>query len=361
MEGRLSDLSTQAQHAENSEDVETDIECDHHEEDRHSHFHYHLHDDFELFDFLEQVADAQIADQESEGEHRGSLSVRTIGAIRGEHLQISHDGDGLAHDFDDVELLLLDDARSAVREDDHAALDEEKSSERDGKHPPEARPDLLLRLELVVDDEKDRDGQVEQDQDHLDPAVEETGSIAILDGPLVAILLNLLTLQLGERLEAVDVLDLGDLDEVGQLEEREDVLLLVVAAQVVHVDDLKDLLRCVPVHLIMVVEIEDGGKELLSFHVVERLALICVMAVEEQADVVHALLNSLLPFALQALLVLVEDVGEEQIGQEVEADQHEEHEEEGVEVVDVHGGKEDVGEVRRREQNRHVPVRIPDR
>ena len=85
------------------------------------------------------------------------------------------------------------------------------------------------------------------------------------------------------------------------------------------------------------------------------------MSLINYANIIHALVHSLLTLVLEALLVLVEHVGEEQVGQEVEADEHEEHEEESVEVVDAHRGQEDVREVRRREQDGHVAIGVLNR
>ena len=82
----------------------------------------------------------------------------------------------MADDFKDVKLFLLNDSRSTRGENHHAHLNKEESSEGDRDHPPEARPHLLLILELVIQDEKESDRQIEQDQNDLNPAIEEARS-----------------------------------------------------------------------------------------------------------------------------------------------------------------------------------------
>ena len=155
--------------------------------------------------------------------------------------------------------------------------------------------------------------------------------------------------------------DAGDLDEVGQLEELLDVLFAVVSAQVLHVDDLEDLLGRVSVNFIVIIKVKDISQETFGFHVVQEMRTVLIMSIINDANIVHALGHSFLAFLLEALLVLVEDVGEEQVGQEVEAHEHEEHEKERVEVVNVHCGQENVREVRSREQNCHVAIGVLDR
>ena len=162
-------------------------------------------------------------------------------------------------------------------------------------------------------------------------------------------------------MEAVNVFDARDLDEVGQLEELLDVLFAVVSTQVLHVDDLEDLLGRVSVNFIVIIKVKDISQESFGFHVVQEMRTVLIMSIIDDANVGHALVHSFLAFLLEALLVLVEHVGEEQVGQEVEAHEHEEHEEERVEVVDVHCGQENVREVRSREQDCHVAIRVLDR
>ena len=68
------------------------------------------------------------------------------------------------------------------------ALNEKDGGEGDGDHAPEARSNLFFIFELIIQDEDECDGDVEQDEDDLDPAVEEARlSASLLHGPLVLI------------------------------------------------------------------------------------------------------------------------------------------------------------------------------
>lgn len=84
------------------------------------------------------------------------------------------------------------------------------------------------------------------------------------------------------------------------------------------------------------------------------------MLLEDDLDVLMTLVCALRSTVLESGLVLVEDIGREQVGEEVESDKHEENEQETVPVVDVLGSEENVREVRSGEQNCDVPVSIFD-
>ena len=214
---------------------------------------------------------------------------------------------------------------------------------------------------MVIQDEKQSDCQIEQNQNDLDPTVEEASSVSVLNGPLMPVSLRSFLLQTSQCLETVDVLDARDFNEIGQLEELLEVLFSVVSAQVINIDDFQDSLGSVTVNFVVIVEIENICKEGLGLHVVQLLRIVFIMSIINYANVVHSLVHSLLALGSESLLVLVKHVCEEQICQEVEPHEHEEHEKEGIEVVYVHRGQEDVWEVGSREQNCHVAIRVLDR
>ena len=66
-------------------------------------------------------------------------------------------------------------------------------------------------------------------------------------------------LQASQRLEAINVFNAGDLDEVGQLEELLNVLL-GIPVLVFHINDFENFLGSVTMNLVaMVVKVEDVG------------------------------------------------------------------------------------------------------
>ena len=152
------------------------------------------------------------------------------------------------------------------------------------------------------------------------------------------------------------MLQVTDLNKVRQGEELLNTLKLVLLV-VFDVNDLKDLLGSVTMHFIVVVEIKDISEESLRLHVFKSLAAVSIVLLEDDLDVIHALSLAFLSASSQTVHVLVEDIGCQEVSQEVQADKHKEHEQKRVEIVDVHCWKEYVGEVGRGEQNCHVQVR----
>ena len=77
---------------------------------------------------------------------------------------------------------------------------------------------------------------------------------------------------------------------------------------VIDINNLKNFLRCVAMHLVVVVKIEDMSKEFFCLHVLQNATTVLVVSEKDGFNVFHALINSLLPLVLESLLVLVEDV-----------------------------------------------------
>ena len=138
-------------------------------------------------------------------------------------------------------------------------------------------------------------------------------------------------------------------------------MLFIFFSSVLSVEDSQNLSGHVSMQVVMIIVIKDIGEECLGFHVVESTTAINIMLVEDRLDILDTVSLALLSLLCLAEHILVKDVCSQQVCEEVEAHEHEEHEEECVEEVDVHGWEEDVGEVRRREQDRHVSVGILDR
>ena len=88
----------------------------------------------------------------------------------------------------------------------------------------------------------------------------------------------------------------------------------------------------------------------------KKSVLVSVVLLKDDFDVIKTLLSTFLSASSQAVHVLIKDIGCQEVSQEVEADEHEEHEHKRIEIVDVHGWEEDVGEVGCGEQNCHVQV-----
>lgn len=130
---------------------------------------------------------------------------------------------------------------------------------------------------------------------------------------------------------------------------------------ILRVEDRENLLGSVAMSLIVIIIVKYIGEEGLSLHHLKAVTPVNVVLVKDDSDVRDAIPHAFLSAILQTSHVLVEDVSGEQVCEEVESHQHEEHEEERVEEVDVHGWQEDVREVCSREQNRHVPVCVLDR
>ena len=130
---------------------------------------------------------------------------------------------------------------------------------------------------------------------------------------------------------------------------------------ILRVEDRENLLGSVAMSLIVIIIVKYIGEEGLSLHHLKAVTPVNVVLVKDDSDVRDAIPHAFLSAILQTSHVLVEDVSGEQVCEEVESHQHEEHEEERVEEVDVHGWQEDVREVCSREQNRHVLVCITNR
>ena len=165
----------------------------------------------------------------------------------------------------------------------------------------------------------------------------------------------------------VEMLEVADFDEVWQHEKVDEALFLVALLHSVLINllrrrnNIQNLMRSMTVHLIVIVEVEDIGEERLGLHRLKRAIAVVVVLVEDDPDVTGAIKSPLVACFIQPLLIIVEDISQEEIGEEVEAGEHEEHEEEGVEEVHALGGQEHIRIVRRREQNRQVAVRVADR
>jgi len=260
----------------------------------------------------------------------------------------------LAEELDEVELLLSNDGASTSSEDDHSALEEVDAGDGQGEQLPEAGSDCLDLFELVVDDEEKRDSEVQQDKSDLHPSVEE--SLRALFKRELTLLVNIVAI-ISSHLQRVNVLQISNLNEVGKAEELLDAGKLALLVMV-DVDDLKDLSCCVAMRLVVIVEVEDILEELLSFVTIKIIVLVDVVVVEELFNILEAFRDTSATLGLKSRHVLVEDICEEQIGQEVQTDEHETHEQECVEVVDVHRWQENVGEISRSEQNCHITVGV---
>ena len=151
------------------------------------------------------------------------------------------------------------------------------------------------------------------------------------------------------------MLKVTDLNKVRQGEELLNTLKLILLV-VFDVNDFKDLLGSITMHFIVVVEIKYISEEGLRLHVFKSLAAVFIVLLEDDLDVIHALSLAFHSASSQTVHVLVEDIGRQEVSQEVQADKHKEHEQKRVEIVDVHCWKEYVGEVGRGEQNCHVQV-----
>lgn len=295
VESRFLDKATEAVDADDGEDVVDDVQAGELVQQRRSHLHDHLHDDFELFALLEQDRDSHVAHQEGEGEKR--CSVRKLGIVirGGEQVHVGHNREGLANDFEDVEFLLPDDCSTVRCENDHGAFDEENGCEGHGEHSPEAGPDLLDVLELVVHDEDEGDGHVEEDEDDLDPAVKETRLAApLLHRPAVLVRISTLVRD-SHCIERVDVLKLRNFNEVLKLEELLDSgkldfhVFFVVLSRVLSVENSQNLLRDAPVGLVVIVIIEDILQESLGLHVIEHATAVGVVLVKDDLDVLDSI------------------------------------------------------------------------
>ena len=113
--------------------------------------------------------------------------------------------------------------------------------------------------------------------------------------------------------------------------------------------------------LIMIVIVKDISEESLCLHLLKRAIVVGVVLLEDDFDVFVTLVSALRSAVLKAGLILVEDIGRKQVSEEVEANEHEENEQEAVPVVDVLRRKVNVREVSRGEQNSDVFVSVADR
>ena len=355
----LHDEATKSLHSNDGENVVDNVEAGQLVHEGHRHLHNHLHDDLKLAALLQESSDSQVTNQEGKRKERGSGSVVSISRL-GEHSDVGKDGDDLADDLEKIKLLLSHDSLSSSSEDDIAALDEVDACEWQREHLPEAASDVLDLLELVIDDEEAGDRQVEDDEDYLHPTIKESFSLDGLHRPVGLILgdAGSISSQLG--IKRVDSLQLGDLNKVRKGEELLESLQLVLAI-VVHINDVEDLGCYFSMHFVVIVIFKDIREESLGLHTLEIAISIGVVLVVNDFNVMKALLPALLSAIFQALLVLVEDVGSEEVGEEVEADEHEKHEEEGVEVVHSHSRQENVREVGSREKDGDLAVGILDR
>ena len=120
-------------------------------------------------------------------------------------------------------------------------------------------------FELVKQDESDRDGEVGKDKDNLDPTIEETMPFDGLSGPFVLVRWGSLGLSSSHGLDRAEILKLGNLDEVWQLEELFNALLQVPLI-IVNIDDLHNLSSSLTVKLIVIIKVKDIGKEGLHLH-----------------------------------------------------------------------------------------------
>ena len=309
----LKDLATKAVHANDSEEVVDDIEASKHVQDGHGHFHNHLHDNLEGFDFLKENSQAKVTKHECECEQGSTSGILSVFSVRVEHVEIGPDGDSLAEELDEVELLLSNDGASTSSEDDHSALEEVDAGDGQGEQLPEAGSDCLDLFELVVDDEEKRDSEVQQDKSDLHPSVEE--SLRALFKRELTLLVNIVAI-ISSHLQRVNILQISNLNEVGKAEELLDAGKLALLVMV-DVDDLKDLSCCVAMRLVVIVEVEDILKELLSFVTIKIIVLVDVVVVEELFNILEAFRDTSATLGLKSRHVLVEDICEEQIGQEV--------------------------------------------
>ena len=190
--------------------------------------------------------------------------------------------------------------------------------------------------------------------------------LTLLDWPLTKNIFRFGVIIHRGSIQRVDMLQLGNVDEVFEQEELFHSLeldltfLLIGLSSVLHVQNVENLGSYVSMSLVVIIIVEDIGKEGLCLHVIEEVVTVNIVLVEDDPDVLYAIVPAPLPAHLQALHILVEHVGCEQIGQEVKAHEHKEHEQQSMEEVNVHGGEEHIWEVGSCEQNCHVPVCIAD-
>ena len=108
------------------------------------------------------------------------------------------------------------------------------------------------------------------------------------------------------------MLQFGDFDKVGQLEElleADQAVMLVI----VHVDDAKDFSRDIAVALLMVIVVENISQERLCFEMLKSAVVVDVVLLVDYSDVVESLLLAFRSDLLEAFLVLIEDVGRQQV------------------------------------------------
>ena len=190
--------------------------------------------------------------------------------------------------------------------------------------------------------------------------------LILLDRPLTKYIFRFSVIIHRGSIQRVDVLQLGDVDEVFEQEELLHSLelnysiLLSMLSSVLRVQDVENLTSYSSMGLIVIIIVKDISKESLCFHVIEDATSVSIVLIKDDPDVLYAVLPASLPALLQALHILVEHIGCEQIGQEVKAHEHEEHEKQRIEEVNVHGWEEHIWEVGSCEENCHVLVRITD-
>ena len=125
-------------------------------------------------------------------------------------------------------------------------------------------------------------------------------------------------------------------------------------------DDMQNLVCSRPVQLVVIVELKDINQERLRLHRIKLAAFVIVMLLEYNIDILGAIKTAGVASLVQSLLVLVENVGSQQVRKEVKACEHEEHEQEGVPETDTLRGQEDVWVVSSSEKNCHVAVGVAD-
>ena len=116
----------------------------------------------------------------------------------------------------------------------------------------------------------------------------------------------------GHGFEGVNVLQFRDFDKVGQLKElleADQAVMLVV----VHIDDSEDFSRDTAVSLLVVIVVKNIGQERLCLEMLKSTVMVDVVLLEHNSDVLASLLLALKSDLLEAFLVLVEDVGHQQV------------------------------------------------
>ena len=86
-----------------------------------------------------------------------------------------------------------------------------------------------------------------------------------------------------------------------------------------------------------------------------------VVLVKNDLNIFRTIFSPLITFIMQPFLILVEYIGKKKIREEVEAGQHEEHEQEGIKEAHTLSGQEDIRVVSCGEKNGQIAVSVTNR